>query len=432
MARLLRIILSVAVGVVALAATVRLVAPADNPSGVRRQLAFLRQELEHGAAERAQQSFPEGYFFLYALYGLTEVDLGLGASDHDDELREARWALAKLDGDAGRAPFAADLVPAYGVFYRGWLNWLRGGILALQPAAARDPAEVARFERDSAEIGAAFDDSPTPFLAAYPGQAWPVDSAVAVASLRLHDRLLTPRYEATAIRWVANVRARLDPATGLIPHTADVDTGEPTSGARGSSQSILQRFLVEIDPEFARAQYSAFRARFLSAPLGLGPAVREYPHGTDGPADADSGPLPLGISLSATAVTLGAAKVQGDESLAGALANFGEVAGLPLDTPHTRRYAFGVLPIGDAFLAWSKSARPWVAAPQPAPPAEVSRWWRLPLLSLFLLIGAVPWLAGAWWRRRRRDMRRAGDSRPRPSPDPPVQDRQTAPNAPPG
>jgi hypothetical protein len=99
-------------------------------------------------------------------------------------------------------------------------------------------------------------------------------------------------------------------------------------------------------------------------------------------------------------VKLGAAKVQGDESLADGLANFGELAGLPLDTPSTRRYAFGVEPVGDAFLAWSKSARPWVAAPPAAPPRVLSRWWRLPLLTLLLAIGAAPWLVRAAYRRR--------------------------------
>jgi hypothetical protein len=392
MAKILRLLLAVAISAAAALAVVRLVAPADGDSGVRRQLAFLRQELESGAAEDAQELFPEGYFFLYALYGLTAVDL--------NDLDAARWALARLDSDAGRAPFTGEMPLRNGVFYRGWLNWLRGGILSLQPATSRDPAELRAFETDSAEIAAAFDASPTPFLAAYPGESWPVDSTVAIASLRLHDKLVTPRFDVTAIRWLANVQARLDPATGLMPHTADVDTGEPTSGAQGTSQSLINRFLPEIDAPFATQQYTRFRTWFLAAPLGLGPAVREHPTGVNGPENVDSGPLLLGVSLSATVVTIGAAKVHGD-SLAGGLARFGEVAGLPVSTPWTKRYAFGAAPIGDAFLAWSKSARPWVAAP-PAPPSRVlSRWWQLPLLTFFLAVGITPWLLGAARRRRR-------------------------------
>ncbi|MBT8227158.1 MAG: hypothetical protein HKP61_01600 [Dactylosporangium sp.] len=48
MARWVRIALSVVVSLAALVAAVRLVAPADTTSSVRRQLVFLRHELEAG------------------------------------------------------------------------------------------------------------------------------------------------------------------------------------------------------------------------------------------------------------------------------------------------------------------------------------------------------------------------------------------------
>ncbi|MEV0593210.1 hypothetical protein [Nonomuraea cavernae] len=399
------------VSVCALAGAVRLIVPATagptgEPTGVRRQLEFLRSALDDGAADEAQRLFPEGYFFLHALYGLSWVELGLRepAAERTVALREARWALRRLDSPSGRDPFSPDLVPPYGVFYQGWTNWLRGGALSLQPAGQRDPAALRRFAADSAALGRAFDASGSPFLAAYPEQAWPVDSTVAVASLRLHDTLLPPRFAGTVDRWLQDVRERLDPSTGLIPHRTDPVTGEPIEVARGTSQSMIQRFLADIDPAFAAEQYLRFRDRYVVTPLGLGPAVREYPDGLDGPADVDSGPLPLGVSLSATAVTLGAAQVHGDAPLAGALANYGELAGLPIGTPWTKRYAFGLLPIGDAFLAWSKTARPWVARTPDPPPATVSWWWRMPLLSMLFVVGVAPWVVA----RRRRRRTRAG------------------------
>ncbi|MFI7446009.1 hypothetical protein ACIBQX_00795 [Nonomuraea sp. NPDC049714] len=397
---------AVVISLCALAGAVRLVVPATagptgEPAGVQRQLTFLRATLDGGAGDDAQRLFPEGYFFLHALYGLTWAELGMRRppGERSAALREARWALARLESPAGRAPFSPALTPPYGVFHRGWTNLLRGQTLSLQPAGQRDPAEARRFADDSAALGAAFGASASPYLAAYPGQAWPVDSTVAIASLRLHDTLLPPRFAGTTERWLREARRRLDPRTGLLPHQADPGTGDPVEVARGSSQSLIQRFLADIDPAFAREQYTRFRDRFLATPLGLGPAVREYPHGMDGPGDVDSGPLPLGISLSATAVTLGAAQVHGDAPLAGALANYGELAGLPLGTPWTKRYAFGLLPIGDAFLAWSKTARPWVAAVPAPPPTVVSPWWRVPLLSILSLFGALPWLPAL--RRRR-------------------------------
>ncbi|WFE63983.1 hypothetical protein [Micromonospora sp. WMMD714] len=404
-------LLAVLVTLFALVGVARLIAPATGgvdrqPPGVDRQLSYLRTELDAGAGEDAQAMFPEGWFLAHALYGLARVETGLRQppQERDEALREARWALARLESPAGTAPFSADLTPAYGVFHAGWTNWLRGGVLALQPASGRDPAEVRRFTEASTALAAAFDASATPYLAAYPGQAWPVDSTVAVASLRLHDHLLTPRFDRTTVRWLDGVRQRLDPRTGLLPHRVDPGTGAPAEVARGTSQSVIQRFLPEIDPAFAREQYLRFRTGFVVSPLGLGPAVREYPRGLDGPGDVDSGPLPLGVSFSATVVTLGAAQVQGDDALAGALANYGELVGFPLDTPHTRRYAFGLLPIGDAFLAWSKTARPWVSAPADPPPATVAPWWRTPLVALLVLLAVLAWVP--WLLLRRLSRRR--------------------------
>jgi hypothetical protein len=168
---------------------------------------------------------------------------------------------------------------------------------------------------------------------------------------------------------------------------------------------MIQRFLVDIDPAFARDQWLLYRAEFRTAPLGLGPAFREFPTGTDGTGDVDSGPLILGVSFSATVVSLGAARTQGDDRLADALADYGDFAGLPIDTPSTRRYAFGALPIGDAFLAWSKSARPMVATTRPPPDPDVSRWWRLRLLTILFLLGTAPWL----FLLRRRSVGSGGD-----------------------
>ncbi|MER5700808.1 hypothetical protein ABT023_02435 [Micromonospora sp. NPDC002296] len=407
--RTFRRVCAVLLSAAALLGVVRLVAPAtagpdDEPPGVARQLAFLRAALDDGAGSDAQALFPEGWFFAHALYGLARVELGLRepAGRREPALREARWALARLESPDGTAPFDPGLTPAYGIFWQGWTNWLRGGVLALQPADRRDPAEAARFAEASAAVGAAFDGSASPYLAAYPGQAWPVDSTVAIASLRLHDALLPPRFTGTVTRWLDGVRQRLDPDTGLLPHRVDLATGAPAEVARATSQSVVQRFLVDVDPAFAREQYLRFRDRFVATPLGLGPAVREYPHGMDGPGDVDSGPLLLGVSLSATVVTLGAAQSQGDAALAGALANYGDLVGVPVDTPWTRRYALGVLPVGDAFLAWAKTARPWVADPPDPPPATVRWWWRLPLLSALLLAGAALWLPDLSRRRRGR------------------------------
>src|SRR5215207_6236050 len=156
------------------------------------------------------------------------------------------------------------------VFYRGWTNWLRGG------------------------LGAAFDASASPYLTAYPGQAWPVDSTVAMASLRLHDTLLPARFGGTVERWLREVRERLDPRTGLLPHRVDPNTGEPVEGARGSSQSVIHRFLIDVDPSFARDQYLRFRDGDRLTPSGSGPESTSAEPSMPSGYSRTAGPSPSG------------------------------------------------------------------------------------------------------------------------------------------
>jgi hypothetical protein len=89
-----------------------------------------------------------------------------------------------------------------------------------------------------------------------------------MASLRLSDKLLPARFAGTVERWLRGVRQRLGPRTGLLPHRVDANTGSPVEVARGSSQSVIQRFPVDVDPSFAREQYLRFRDWFVVSPLG--------------------------------------------------------------------------------------------------------------------------------------------------------------------
>jgi hypothetical protein len=386
---------------------------AAEPPDAEAQLRFIRASLGGGSGEEMQRLFPEGFFFTHVTYGLAWVELGLrrppGSPARAEAIAEARWALARLDTPAATAPFAPDLDPPRGVFYVGWSSWLRGGVLMLQPAGARGQAEQDRFARDCEALALAFGRRESPFLPAYLGQSWPVDSVVAVAALALHDRLLPPRFAGTVAAWRAAALERLDPATGLLPHRVDPRDGSLLEGARGSSQSIINRFLPEIDPGWGRGHYARFRALFVDAPFGL-PGVREFPPGVASGGDVDSGPLVAGLSASATVVTLGAALRHGDRALAEPLVNAIEFVGLPLELGGGKRYMLGLLPVGDAFLVWSKTAQPWLDQPAPAAlPAPVAWWWRLPWHGLAAALLALVWLPALRSLRPRR-LRQSGGS----------------------
>jgi hypothetical protein len=351
------------------------------------QLRFLEESLDEGGAERMQSIFPEGYVFTWALYGLASANVAraLSPSDprRDEALRAAREAVAHVDSDRAKATFVSEMEPRYGAFYSSWSLYLRGAILRASGTADPAPFDRDRYERDCDSLASALSKSDSPFLPSYPGAVWPVDTVVGVAALAIADLILGHRYQAIIARWVGQVRQRLDSEFGAISHAANLD-GRAVGGPRGESLAMMSYVLVEVDPSFARQQYDVLRQSFVDYTWGV-PGVREYPHGVDGHGDIDSGPIVLGFSGPATVVGAGAAIANGDEDLATALLAAAEVVGLPIEIAGRRRYAGGYLPVGDAFLAWARSAPPGSLRTGYVP--VVPGWWRLLLHTLSLVLG---------------------------------------------
>jgi hypothetical protein len=159
----------------------------------------------------------------------------------------------------------------------------------------------------------------------------------------------------------------------------------------------MSRVLVDVDGDFARSHYDALREHFVDQRF-LAPGVREYPHGVAGTGDVDSGPILLGYSGPALVVGAAAALAHGDEELARVLLSVTEAAGLPVELRGSRRYAGGFVPVGDAFIAWTRTT-----PTPPGPAAEERRrltwtWWWLPAHLLSALFAAlVVWRAWSLW-----------------------------------
>lgn len=358
-------------------------------SDVLLQLRYLEGEIHNGADSVMQEQFPEGLLFSNALYGLAWLEQARSVpSLQQHALREAAWALQRMESPMGKAPFDSQLAPPYGVFHTGWTALLRGAMLELQQPTARDTAELRHFAQQCHSLADAFANSSTPFLSSYRTMAWPADNVVAIAALQLHDHVLTARYTELIATWLQRVRERLDTATGLIPHAVEYRTGVAMEGARGSSQSLMLRFLPMIDTAFAQEQYQRYRRLFVTSFVGL-PLVREYPRGSTGTGDIDSGPVLLGIGPAATIVGLGAARTFGDTALAVSLAQTLEFLGFPYTWGERKCYALGAMSIGDGFLAWAKTATPRCATARVFSPPW---WWRVPVHTLSLVLLALVWL----------------------------------------
>lgn len=358
------------------------------------QVAYLEGDLE-ARADRMQMLFPEGRVFTLTLYGLTWIDLAHAEPTlRTRALAEARRALALAEAPASREPFDAASGLPFGVFYEGWVGHLRAGILHQAGGAARDTAFLATCARLDSAFRAA-----GPFLDSYPRAAWPADNATGAGVLASCGTLLDPRYTRTAQEWLRAALERADPATGLIPHEAW------SPGPRGESAALMVRFIYEIDPAAATAQYQAFERTFATRFAGLLPAAREYPRGTPGSGDVDSGPLILGVSAPASVVGGAAARMVGHAAAAADFRASSEVLGMPLQWSGRRSYAFGKLPVGDAFLAWATVVRPWNQ-----PPAAVSHespfaGWRTVWMVAWGALLAVSLARLAGFPRRRRKAR---------------------------
>lgn len=355
---------------------------------VHAQFHHLMSEMELGAASDMQHLFPEGYLFMNALYGLTSTELldslqpcGFSHFDLDihQYLREADKALAEMNSETGRRIFSQNLPLAYGVFYRGWTNYLTGKRLEVSIALTETTSfHEENFQLNCREVALAFEASEGPYLESYHTGTWPADNVLAIASLASYDRYFdTLRYQPLIKEWVTKVKTQLDPTTGLIPHV--VYEGAPPQGARGSSQSLILSLLPEIDSAFAAKQYALYRKHFVDSRLGL-PGIREYPHGTEGTGDIDSGPVIWGIGGAASVVGQRAAYVNGDLKLYKGLRNSIEAFGFGFTWFGKKRYVFGQLPVADAFIAWSNAVeKEPVDAPVTVP-------WVIHLVSLVLLL----------------------------------------------
>ena len=340
----------------------------------RQTLAQLRAlsespETLQAHADAMQARFPEGRLFTVALTGLAWRAL---AERHAVPLRDAErqvWAAVSLaEHDATRRTFGPAGGLPHGLFYDAWTTHL---LLALsRPSPVWRDSLARRCQRLHRVL-----DGDALWVDSYPGQAWPADAVVGAAALAGCGRL-DPGHAETARQWLGRVRQHLDPQTGLIPHAA----GQPQ--VRGSSTALMSPFLAQIDRRFARDQHLRFRRQFGARLGGILPVRREFMRGESQGGDIDSGPVVFGVSAPASVVGIAAARTGGDEAGAQALRATVELLGVPVGTTR-RHYAFGLLPVGDAFLAWA-SAVPMAPAQATASSDWRGRWVGAALAGLVL------------------------------------------------
>ena len=253
-------------------------------------------------------------------------------------------ALASLDGDHGHA-------------YLAYSALALGMARLLDPSfppdlAARHDALIAAYERRLLA-------SPTGLIETYPGEAYPTDVAAVAAAIALHGRATHADHRAVLAHWAERVRAiQIDPESGLVVQRMSATTGAHHDAPRGSGTGLGAYFAGFADRSVASLLTDGL-LRHERTFLGFG-AIREYPDGWSGSGDVDSGPVLLGVSVSATGFALGPARAFGHTDAFDRLVRTTELFGVRIDHDEATRFTIGG-PIGNALLLAMLTSGPELA-----------------------------------------------------------------------
>jgi hypothetical protein len=251
----------------------------------------------------------------------------------------------------------SSLGSAHGHAYLAYAALAIGMARVVDPAFPKDLAAqhdglVAAYERRLAA-------APFGLIETYPGEAYPTDVAAVAAAIAVHGRATGKDHRAVLERWADRVRgSQLDRASGLVIQRMGAKDGRAHDAPRGSGTALAAYFAGFADARLARELGEA-ALRHESSVLGFG-AIREYAEGHAGGGDVDSGPVVLGVSVSATGFALAPARALGQKDAFTRLFRTTTLFGVPVGDGERARFAVGG-PIGNALLLALLSSGPEVA-----------------------------------------------------------------------
>ncbi len=237
--------------------------------------------------------------------------------------------------------------------YLGYSNLALSMIRLVHPTTRH-----ARVHDDLTEaLAKRLSDAPHGLFETYPGEAYPADVSMVAASIALHDCAVGAPPRTWWKAWKPKYAEWIDSQSGLLFQSGDAATGKPVGPPRASGTSLGAFALSFVDDELAKKLHDAL-ARNHTTLLGYG-GIREYAPGHEGSGDIDSGPVVLGVSVSATGFSLSSAKLQGDAELFTSLYRTADFWGVPIHRANGMRYLSGG-PLGNAILlAMTTATKKW-------------------------------------------------------------------------
>ncbi len=247
------------------------------------------------------------------------------------------------------------------------------GEIALMLASRRVLEEKAEYRRLLTErvnlITDGFGKSQRLVLESYPNECWMFDHAVALAAIKLADRLDGTDHSELIHDWLAMAKQKLlHRESGLLVSSFSTD-GVVFDGPEGSTIWMVAHCLELVDPEFARDQYQRARKELGEITLGFGYA-HEWPRSWPNRPDVDSGPIIPGFNISAGAsgmAFIGATAFRDDRYLS-ALAATLDFAAFPTRRQGQLNFCASNQ-VGDAALLYAATLGPlWDKAKGSPPP----------------------------------------------------------------
>jgi hypothetical protein len=263
-------------------------------------------------------------------------------------LDDATFAFAT---DAwGQGPWAS-LADDHGHGYLGYVALALGSLRELDPdtihAAAHDRLVDALVRRIEAQ--------PLGIVQTYPGEAYPCDIAAIVGAIGQHARITGRDRSALVGRMAAVYRGHwIDRDSGYLVQSLRVD-GTALDAPRASGTALAAYFWSFADRSLAAELDTALLDVGAASLFGFG-GIREYAPGHVGSGDIDSGPVLLGVSVSATGFSLAAARRQGDAARFEQLVRTAALFGIPVAQAGRRRFVTGG-PLGNAIMLAMLTAR---------------------------------------------------------------------------
>ncbi|MEZ4293680.1 MAG: hypothetical protein R3B70_01795 [Polyangiaceae bacterium] len=191
------------------------------------------------------------------------------------------------------------------------------------------------------------ESSPHALFETYPGEAYPADISMVAGSIALHDCAVGAPERPFWGAWKEAFSKWIDPASGLLYQSAQAASGQPAGPPRSSGTGLAAFALSFVDRDLSRRLFDGL-SRAQTSFQGFG-AIHEFAPGHEESGDIDSGPVVMGVSVSATGFTISSARLHEDQELFTGLYRTADLFGVPVHRTSGKRFMSGG-PLGNAIL----------------------------------------------------------------------------------